>query len=172
MSKFKTDRLRMDEITIADAPFIVSLLNDPAYMANIGDRGIRTIGQAQHYIGDKIRASYRDHGYGLYAVRLATGDEPIGICGLVNRDSIQDVDIGYGFLPHARGQGYALEAAEEILKWAHSTLGLTRLAAIVSQENKLSIVLLEKIGMQFDAMIQLPGDEEEICLYMWRSPEQ
>ncbi|MFK8049054.1 MAG: GNAT family N-acetyltransferase [Halioglobus sp.] len=172
MSKFKTDRLRMDELTLADAPFIVTLLNDPSYVAHIGDRGIRTVEQAQHYLDDKIRASYRDHGFGLYAVRLATGGEPIGICGLVNRDSIPDVDIGYGFLPHARGQGYALEAAEEILKWAHSTLGLTRLAAIVSQENRPSIALLEKIGMQFDAMIQLPGDEEQICLYMWRSSEQ
>lgn len=167
MSKFKTDRLKMDEFTVADAPFIVTLLNDPAYIANIGDRGIRTIEQAQHYIIDKISASYRDYGFGLYAVRLTGENEPIGMCGLVNRDSLQDVDIGYGFLPQARGKGYALEAAKEIQGWASSQLKLTRLAAIVAPENTPSIALLEKLGMQLDAMINLPGDEEEVCLYLW-----
>ena len=167
MSKFETDRLTMDELTYSDAPFIVTLLNDPTYVANIGDRGIRTLEQAQQYISDKIIASYRDHGFGLYAVRLSAGGEPIGMCGLVNRDSLEEVDIGYGFLPHARGKGYALEAAQEILHWARSKLKLTRLAAIVDPGNTPSIALLEKLGMQFDTLIHLPGDDKEVCLYLW-----
>ncbi len=96
-------------------------------------------------------------------------DELIGMCGLVKRKTLEDVDIGYGFLPHARGEGYALEAAQEIHKWAISELEMRRLAAIVNPGNKPSITLLEKLDMQFDRMIQLEGDEEEICLYLWSS---
>ena len=170
MTKLATERLIMDELGMEDAQFLLQSLNDEAFIKHIGDRGVRTLPEAEQYLINRVVPSYAENGFGMYAVRLKATGEALGMCGLVNRPGLDDIDLGYSFLPGARGRGYALEAAREILNWATGDLGIKRLVAIVSPDNRASIVLLEKLGMQFETMIQLPEDEQKICLYAWGEP--
>lgn len=167
MTTLHSERLILDELQDADAQFTLALLNDRAFIEHIGDREVRTLTQARAYLNDKAIPSYAINGFGMYAVRRRDTGETIGMCGLVKRDSLEDIDIGYGFLPTARGRGFALEAARLIKRWASEELHIARLVAIVSPANKPSITLLEKLGMQYESMIRLVGEEQEVCLYAW-----
>lgn len=167
MKTLETSRLIIDKITAGDAPFILAMLNDDDFINYVADRGVRTIEQAQAYISDKIAASYKEHGFGMAAVRLKSSGETIGMCGLVKRDSLRDIDLGYGFLPVGRGQGYAFEAAVAVMEWAKQDLALSRLAAIIHPENTASRNLASKIGMSLDSMIRVTPDDDETCLYLW-----
>jgi RimJ/RimL family protein N-acetyltransferase len=159
-----TERLRVRRFTADDAPFIVELLNDPDFLRNIGDRGVRTEADARRYILDGPVASYQRNGFGLYLVELAASGAPIGMCGLVRRDALPGPDIGFAFLPAWRGQGYALESARAVMRHAEEDCGLRRLLAIVSPGNTASRGLLERIGFRFEGMTRLADDAPEVEL--------
>ena len=161
----ESDRLRLRRLTTADGEFMLGLLNEPSFIANIGDRGVRTLEGARKYLVDGPIASYAKHGYGLYMVELKSTGEPIGICGLVKRDYLEDADIGFAFLPRFWSQGYAFESAAAVKTFALETLGLGRVLAITSQDNVGSIKVLEKIGLKFAGMIRPPADAAEVRLF-------
>ncbi|MDQ3800246.1 MAG: GNAT family N-acetyltransferase [Acidobacteriota bacterium] len=165
MKIIETERLLLREITGDDAEFILELLNEPGWIRNIGDRGVRTIDGARAYIADRLSASYERFGFGLYLVELKESGAPAGLCGLVKRDSLEDVDIGFAFLERFWSKGYAFESASAVMDYAQSVLGLKRIAAIVSPGNQGSIKVLEKIGLHFERMIRMPGDAEEIKFF-------
>ncbi len=167
MKTLKTSRLIIDEITVNDASLILALLNDPDFIRYVADRGIRTEEQAQNYISGRVMASYAEHGFGMAAVRRKDTGKAVGMCGLVKRDALKDVDIGYAFLPEGRGQGYALEAAEAVMAMGRKDFGLSRLSAIIHPDNAASIALARALGMQLDSLIRMSPDDEEIRLYLW-----
>lgn len=150
MPILQTERLTLCHLTVNDAPFIFELLNDPDFLNFIGDRGIRTPNDAKNYIQTGPINSYEQHGFGLYLVRLKEGKTPTGLCGLLKRETLDDVDIGYAFLPEFRGKGYAFESAAAILKYGRTVLHLDRIVAITSPDNLASIKVLEKLGLQFE----------------------
>ena len=160
-----TPRLRVRPLAAGDAAFIVALLNDEAFLRNIGDRGVRTEADAHGYLAAGPMASYERHGFGLCAVELAATGEAIGICGLLRRDELPGPDIGFAFLPPYRAQGYAFEAASAVKADAHARLGLTTLLAIVNPSNEASIRLLAKLGFAFERTIQLRGDSAFLSLF-------
>jgi RimJ/RimL family protein N-acetyltransferase len=160
-----TERLRLRRLTPGDAAFLVELLNDPAFVANIGDRGVRTAADAAAYVENGPGASYARNGFGLYLVAVAATDMPVGLCGLVKRDTLPDVDIGFAFLPAFRSQGYALEAARAVVAEARERVGLSRLVAIAKPGNEPSARLLLKLGMRLDGRIRLSHEAEELELY-------
>jgi ribosomal-protein-alanine N-acetyltransferase len=162
-----TPRTRIDALTTRDAPFMLALLNDPDFIANVADRGVRTVAEARRYIAEGPLTSYRDHGFGLYAVRLRETAETIGVCGLMRRPQLADVDIGYGFLPAARGRGLALEAARAVRDHATQGLGLRRLVAIVTPGNTPSIRLLGQLGLRYERAVRLEPDQPAAYLYGW-----
>jgi RimJ/RimL family protein N-acetyltransferase len=161
----ETRRLVLRRLTLDDAGFILELLNDPDWMRYIGDRGIRTLDDARGYLADGPIAMYARLGFGLYLAERIRDGAPLGICGLVKRDSLPDVDIGFALLARHRGQGYAREAAFAMLEYAQDTIGITRLVAIASPDNRPSIGLLERLGLRFEGTIQLPGEDEATNLY-------
>lgn len=138
---------------------MLDLLNDPAFLRFIGDRGVRTIEQARAYLENGAIDSYRRFGFGLYLVEVRDSGAAAGICGLVKRPALDDVDIGFALLPQFRGLGYGLESAEGVLTHARA-LGLRRLVAIVSPANDASIRVLTKLGMRFERRITMGGAEE------------
>lgn len=162
---FKTDRLTLRPMTLDDAEFILELLNDPSFIRNIGDRKVRTLEGARAYITDGPVASYARNGFGLYLVELQDTGESMGMCGLIRRNTLKDVDIGYAFLPRYRSRGYAFEAALAMKRYAQESLGLKRLVAVVDPENLPSIRLLEKLGMKYERMVRLAGDGMELKLF-------
>jgi [ribosomal protein S5]-alanine N-acetyltransferase len=158
----KTERLTLRELAEGDERFILELLNEPDFLRNIGDRGVRDEAAAARYIADGPRASYARNGFGLYCV--TRNDEPIGICGLLKRDTLADVDIGFAFLERFRGDGYALEAATAVMGQAIDR-GLPRVVAITVDDNASSIRLLEKLGMQFERVVKLGDDPTPLKLF-------
>lgn len=166
MQSLQTPRLIIDELTTNDARFTLEILNDADFIHYVADRGIRTEKQACEYLQDRVMASYVEHGFGMAAVRLRSSGEIIGMCGLVKRDTLEDVDIGYAFLPNSRGKGYACEAVEAVMEMGRKRFGLNRLVAIIHPGNIASRALAEKVGMRLDSMIRLTPEEEEICLYL------
>ncbi|WP_226704991.1 GNAT family N-acetyltransferase [Microbulbifer elongatus] len=166
MFERKTERLRVSELTREDGALMLAILNDPDFIRNVADRGVRTLEQAQDYLECGPIASYREHNFGMYKVALQDGT-PIGLCGLVKRDFLEDVDIGYAFLPEYRGQGYALEAAQAVMDFARNTLALPRIVALVSPHNSASVRLLEKLGLRQERQITLPDEDSETLLLAW-----
>ncbi|MEM7374300.1 MAG: GNAT family N-acetyltransferase [Bacteroidota bacterium] len=165
MVSLSTDRLFLREQTPEDAPFILELVNDPAWIQYIGDRGVRSEESAKTYIRDGAMASYAQHGFGLWLVAQKTDDVPVGICGLIKRDNLEDVDIGFAFLPQYRGKGYAYESASAVLNYGLEELGIQRIIAITTPDNVRSQGLLEKIGLQFERTFQFGESGEELCLF-------
>jgi RimJ/RimL family protein N-acetyltransferase len=161
----ETERLVLRRLTAADAGFILELLNDPAFVRYIGDKGARTLEDAVRYIEEGPAASYVRHGFGLYCVTLRDGGAPIGISGLVKRGGLDDVDVGFAFLPQYRAQGYAHESARAALRHGYEELGLPRIVAITSPDNHDSMKLLRKLGLRLERMIPLPGYAQDSCLF-------
>lgn len=154
-----TARLALRQLTTADAHFVLRLLNTPGWLQYIGDRGIRTPEAAETYILAGPVKSYADNGFGLWVVQEKDAGTPLGLCGLLKRDDLEDIDIGFAFFPENGGKGYAAEAAQATLAYARETLGITRLVAIVLEDNAPSIRLLRKLGMQEEKKILLNAEE-------------
>ena len=165
MPVLETPRLRLEFLTLDDAAFMLALLNEPSFLENIGDRGVRTLGQARDYLRVGALASYAEHGYGLYRVDAVSTGEATGICGLVRREGLDHADIGFAFFPRFWGQGYAVESATAVKTWALGDLGLDCLLAITNPGNTGSIRVLEKIGLALDRRIRFAEDSEELLLY-------
>lgn len=161
-----TARLRIDPLSpLADAAFILELLNQASFLRYIGDRGVRTLEQAQRYIEDGPVLSYRQHGFGLWRVALKDGGRAIGLCGLLKRDSLPDVDLGFAFLPDWWSQGYAFEAAAAVMEHARRVLGLRRIVAITAVDNAASARLLQKLGFVFEQLLELRPGEAPVKLF-------
>ncbi|MBZ0289961.1 MAG: GNAT family N-acetyltransferase [Anaerolineae bacterium] len=165
MPLIETQRLSMRQLVEGDAPFILELLNEPAYIKNIGDRGVRNLDDARRYIVDGPTAMHERYGFGLLAVELKESGVPIGMCGLIKRDSLDDVDLGYGILERYWNKGYASEAAAAVIDYGHTVVGLKRIVAITAQDNQGSINVLTKLGFRFEKLITFPGETEEINLF-------
>ena len=161
----ETERLNLRRLTIDDGTFILVLVNDPDWLRFIGDRGVRTLEDARTYLLNGPLAMYARTGFALYAVELKSDGTPIGLCGLIQREGLDDVDIGFAYLPQFRAHGYAYEATSALLAYGRREFGLRRIVAITSPDNERSIQLLEKLGFVFEKMIRLPNDSDEVKLF-------
>lgn len=111
-------------------------------------------------------AGYERYGYGLLRVARSGDDTPIGMCGVLKRDTLPDPDLGFSFLPAWWSQGYALEAATAVMQHARNVLHLGRILAITTHDNDPSMRLLGKLGFRFDRMIRLGDDVTELRLFI------
>lgn len=160
-----TPRLSLRRFTLDDAPFALRLLNEPSFLYFIGDKGVRTIDDARAYIETGPIASYERHGFGLCVVVRQSDGELLGMCGLLRKEHLEDVDIGFAFLPEHQGQGYATEAAAVMLALGHERLRLERIIAVTSVDNERSGLLLEKIGLRYERIILNIATGEKTKLY-------
>ena len=161
----ETPRLVLREFTHEDDAFVLRLLNEPSWLRFIGDRGVRTLPDARRYLDDGPRRSYARNGFGLWCVVPKGGDAPVGMCGLIRRDTLPDVDVGFAFLPEAWGRGYARESAAAVLDHARDVLGLGRVLAITDPENAASIRVLERVGMRREGTVRMPGESIDLLLF-------
>ncbi len=166
MDVVRTHRLVLRRLGEADGAFILELLNEPSFIRNIGDKGVRSVADARRYIAEGPVASYLRHGFGLYLVVLTESGAPIGICGLLKRDALADPDVGFALLPHYRARGYALEAAAAVMSHGRTELGLRRIVAVTRPDNRPSIRVLEKLGLRFDRMVRVAEDSPEVELFV------
>lgn len=159
-------RLIIRPITLDDAPFILTLLNEPSFLRYIGDKQVRTVEDARQYILNGPVASYERHGFGLYLMELRESQTPIGMCGILKREELPDPDIGFALLPDFWNMGLAFEAATAVLDDARQRLKLARILAITSLDNEASINLLERLGFRFERVLELSADREPVKLFV------
>ena len=165
MTIIQTERLLLQQVHLKDAAFIYELLNSPGWIEFIGDRGVHSLADAAQYIKKSFLDSYEKNGFGLYKMVLKASNEPIGLCGLVNRPSLEDIDIGFALLSSYVQKGYAYEAAAATMDYATTKLGLTKIVAITTKENHASQKLLKKIGFEQVDLIQMEGEELFLLSY-------
>lgn len=164
MNILETERLIFREMdSDNDAEFVCELLNSPKFIKYIGDRGVRNVEQAAAFIENRYRQSYRDNGFGLYAVERKIDNVSIGLCGFVKRDTLPGPDIGFAFLPEFEGNGYGFESADAMMNYGRDTLGFNQVLAITSLDNEISGRLLEKLGFKFERLIE--NDDETLKLF-------
>jgi len=161
----ETARLALRRLTPDDAPFILELLNDPLFVRFVGDKGVRTLDDARGYITDGPMASYAQHGFGLFHVALKHDSTPIGMCGLLKREALEDVDVGFAYLPQFSGQGYATEAARATLDYGRTVMGLKRIVALTAPDNEGSQNVLRKIGLHHEKTLKLPAYKTDSLLF-------
>jgi len=165
MNVLETERLILRRLSEGDAAFILQLVNEPSWLRFIGDRGVKTLEDARSYILKGPTEMYRRFGFGLYLTALKSDGTPTGLCGLLKRDSLKDVDIGFAFLPAFWGKGYAYEAAAAVLAHGKRDFGLQRIVAITSPDNDASMKLLGKLGFAFEQQLRLTEDAPEVKLF-------
>jgi RimJ/RimL family protein N-acetyltransferase len=161
----ETERLRVRWLNAGDSAFILELVNEPSWIQFIGDKGVKTPEDAVRYIENGPVAMYKRMGFGLYTVALRDIGEPIGMCGLIKREGLKDVDLGFAFLPRFWRKGYASESASAVMRYGRKVLGLGRIVAILSPDNHRSSKLLEKLGFCCEGTVKLRPDDEELKLY-------
>ncbi len=161
----ETKRLILRKFTLDDAPFMLELLNTPTWLQFIGDRNVHSLEDAENYLKNGPLKSYQENGFGFYAVIEKSTHQTIGMCGLIKRDSLPDIDIGFAFLPNRLSKGYGHEAASATLDYALNVLKIKRIVAIVNADNEKSIGLIKKIGMKFEQMIKFGDEEKKLMLF-------
>jgi len=163
-----TARITLRELSEADAPFVLELLNEPAFLRGVGDRGVRTLEDAAAYIESGPRASYAAHGHGLLLMERRSDHEPLGICGLVRRPGLAGPDLGFALLQRHTGRGHASEAAAAVLAAAaRAQPPLGPILAIASPDNAPSVRLLEALEFRFERLIALTHGAPEVALFIW-----
>lgn len=166
MNVAETARLRLRWLDDGDATFILRLVNEPSWIRYIGDRNVRSVEDAQRYLREGPVAMYERLGFGLNLVESKATGEPLGICGLLRRDTLEHVDLGFAFVPGAWGQGYAQESAAAVLEHGRRELGVGTIVAIVSPDNERSCRLLGKLGFRLDRRVRLAPGDDELALYV------
>lgn len=161
----ETPRLRLRTVTPDDAAFYLELVNDPSWIANIGQRNLHTVEAARAALETGPMAQFREQGYSLYIIERRSDGAPVGMAGLVRRDSLPGPDIGYAVRPAYWGQGYAWEATAAIVRHAQHVLGIRTLYGITSQQNQASINLLNKLGLRYERFSRLPPEGRETNIY-------
>ncbi|MFN3529485.1 MAG: GNAT family N-acetyltransferase [Bacteroidia bacterium] len=165
MHILKSKRLNLRQLRLEDAGFMVRLMNSPDWLTNIGDRNIHSTANAHSYLLEGPLWSYATHGFGLYLVSIAESNTPIGICGLLKRDTLNLPDVGIALHPDYFGQGYALEIFKATVDYAHEKLGYAELYAITSENNYKTIKLLEKAGFKLHTESYITESSESLCLF-------
>lgn len=169
MIVLETERLRLVRFQRAHAADLFRLMNDPDWLRFIGDRGIRTIEDAIRQIEERYDAHHRQHGFGFCAVLEKQSSSLVGLCGLVQRDTLPEIDLGYALLPEYRGRGYVQEVAQACLQYARDTLGRREVLAIVNEDNQRSISVLARLGFVYRGPYRVPGEERDIAMYVWKA---
>lgn len=169
MHLLETERLTLRPVVESDAALILALMNDPAFIQYVADRGLRTSDDAARYIAEKMLPGFRENGFGMNVVALKESGIPIGTCGLFKRKPVDDLELGFAFLRDFWGQGFAYEAASAMMAHGSNALGSTRIVAATSPNNVSSINLLEKLGLRFERLIFDEATHSELKLFGWNA---
>ena len=162
----ETNRLIISKITLDDAAFFLELVNTPNFIKYIGDRNLKTVEDAKTYLKNGTLKSYEDFGFGFYKLLLKEeNNKAIGTCGLVKREQLDNVDIGFAMLPEYEGKAFGYESCIAVLKLAKEQFKLNKVLAITLPTNNNSIKLLEKIGLSYEKRIKPFEDDEELLLF-------
>lgn len=165
----ESERLIIREAKVSDAPFYFNLFNDPDWIQFIGDKKLKTIEETEKYLKDILFKNAQLNGLGFFTVILKDTHKSIGTSTALQREKSGFVDIGYGFLPKGRGNGYATEATKLIIEYVRKTFQQEKVYAFTMPHNKASQKLLKKIGFKFIGMKKVfENGEDAVFEYIFK----
>ncbi len=160
-----TERLVLREFVRQDKEFIYEMLNTEEWKRFIGDRNISSLKDAENFITDRLVPHYRKNGFGFYAMLSKAHNKVIGMVGLIKRDGLEYVDLGFAVLPKFTKNGFAYEGSLSCMEFAKHALKLDKLAAIANTDNQASIQLLSKLGFTYVKQLTLPNETTLLNYY-------
>lgn len=160
----ETERLILRELSMADVEDMLRLHSNQQVQKYTGEDTITSLEGIYLKIKEKTD-EYEHHGYGRWATLLKDGLQFVGWAGLSYLPEFDEIDLGYRFLPEYWGLGIATEASHAILTYGFDTLNIRRIIAIAMPENKASIRVMEKLGMQFEKYAPYEAGEEDAVWY-------
>lgn len=169
---FETERLLLEPVKNDDAAFILELYNSPNFLKFIGDRKLRSVKDAENYIKDRFLPHVEKNGFGSFVILTKSDQVKIGNVGIYVREGLDAPDIGFSFLPEYEGKGYGYEASRKLMETAFTEFGLKKISAITSKDNIASQKLIEKLGLQYQSVVRLPDDDEDLLYYEIESNDQ
>ena len=161
----ETSRLVLRELTVDDASFVLELVTDPSFLANIGDKGVHDLDTARRFILEGQWTAQQPPGYGQFLVECRITGMPVGVCGVLYREHLGISDVGCAFLERFRRRGLALEALRAVLDYARTTLGLDEVVALTAAHNQASLRIVEKLGMSYRRTVKMSDDDPGTLLY-------
>lgn len=161
----ETSRLILRVVNLNDAPLMLELMNEPAYLAHIGDKQIRNILDAENYLKSGPLAMQANSGFSLYCCQRKDSGQTIGLSGLIKRAGVEHPEVGFAFLSEQARQGFGFESTSAVIDYAQKQLELPVLQAITNLDNIASIHLLKSLGFTFKTLISLPDSTEQINLF-------
>ncbi|MDQ1098159.1 MULTISPECIES: GNAT family N-acetyltransferase [Chryseobacterium] len=164
-SFYETERLIIQPVSLDDAAFILELHNSPNFIRYIGDRGLRSIHDAEQYINKRFIPQFERSGFGNYVITEKYGGKKVGAVGIFEREGLDVADIGFSFLGEFEGRGYGFEAATKVKSVGMVDFGLTKLSAITTKDNFASQKLIGKLGLKFKKYVTIPNDDEELMYF-------
>ncbi|MCU0234757.1 MAG: GNAT family N-acetyltransferase [Thermoanaerobaculales bacterium] len=161
----ETERLRLRRLTVDDAAFVLELVTDPAFLANIGDKGVRDLEDARRFILSGPWAAGQPPGFGQLLVERKRDGAALGVCGILRRANLELTDVGCAFLPPYWRQGYATEAALAVIGYARTELGVDEIVALTAPHNLASIGLLESLGFRYQRTVKMNEHDPGTLVY-------
>lgn len=160
-----TERLEIVDLSLDDAQLYFDILNSPGWINNIGDRGIKTLIDAENYVRKNIALNNDDSGQCVYKMVLSNTGEEIGVCSLLKRPELRHYDIGFAIFSRFENNGYTTEGSQALLDYAMKELNIFPVIGITTKENIASQRVLQKIGLKKIGTTNLKDDPEILFLF-------
>jgi ribosomal-protein-alanine N-acetyltransferase len=151
----ETERIEHRAFTLDDCEAFFRLNSHPEVMRYTGEPPLRSLADARQAIADY--PDFDTVGYGRWACVLKETQAVIGFCGLKYLPELDEVDVGFRFLPAYWGQGIATETCSASISFGLDVLKLNRILGLVLTENAASIRVLEKCGMVRSGEVMFEG---------------
>ena len=151
--RLETSRLTIDHLRSGDLVDLHRMDTDLSVRRYI-DGKASSLEKTKQYLSENI-ISYRENGYGRYAVRDKHTNKFLGISGFLNES--YGLDFGYRFLPSCWGKGIATEAALTVIKKGISDDLREQVVGIVLPDNIASVSVLLKVGFKWKENLEIFG---------------
>jgi ribosomal-protein-alanine N-acetyltransferase len=149
IDSFATPRLRAERVTAAHWLDLRRMDEDEQFMALLG--GVRDSAGTIAYLEMNVK-HWADHGFGMWMLRDAATSAIIGRAILRHLDveGVDEVEVGYGFVPAYWGRGLATEVAQACIRMGFDHFGLASLVAITTPVNLASQRVMQKAGLAYE----------------------
>ncbi|WP_193166368.1 GNAT family N-acetyltransferase [Microbulbifer hainanensis] len=161
----ETERLLLRKFTLDDAEEYFQLNANADVVRYTGQAPFTSVDEAVAVLKSAPLRDYQIHGFGRLACINKRSGRLIGFCGLKYLAELDEIDIGYRFLPEFWGRGLATESSLPVMEYGRNVLGLKRIIGLVEPDNIGSVNVLKKLGLAFERKVSLDPAETEMDLY-------
>lgn len=152
MPELETPRLRLRPMRVCDTEDMYEYAKNPEVTRYLLWRPHPNPQYTKSYL-EYLAGRYRIGAHYEWALISKETGHMIGTCGFAHIDCPNNRgELGYVLNPAYRGQGLVVEAAQRVMRFGFSVLGLHRIEARYMMENNASRRVMDKLGMRFEGI--------------------